>query len=204
VKFRTTHFAVVAIIAGMAFNLPSAFAMGSGANCVSTSGEVSNTGGDGSSCDAKSDGSGTATAKAKGDQGVADAVVENGGTASAKSKKGAFTDAEAQADCIAKARAGGKDGGSESFCTADGASSKAIAHQNAFSEAESDADCVTLAKSFGAHSVASATCSQPGSVNKAFATDGATAEATDTDPPDCDVSGGGHAKVVSSMGNCEK
>jgi|GEM_PF-6120941 len=196
--------ATIAIIA----LLSSPAAAGKGANCVSKSGVVSNQGTDGSTCEAQSDGSGRSIANSKkNSQSFAD--QENGGSSRADANRESFADAESSATCSSKATAQ-RDGEAESFCTKDGGIAKSTATKGSDQQhiasaiAEADEDCNANAKAAGPDSVADAVCSTPGGFARATASGGGLAEASDVDPPDCDVSGGGHAKVVSSAGNCEK
>ena len=179
-----------------------------GVSCTTGNGEDKNTAMNGATCDAKSDGTGTATAFAQGKDAGSDASVKTGGGSNATSSAkggGAFTDAETQAsNCPSSATATGG-GEAEAFCDkADGISTAIGRQKGSDGEADSESSCTTFAEAVGKGSVASAECFNPGGNASACASGGATAEALDNGPPDCDISHGGYAQVVSDGGNCCK
>ncbi len=172
-----------------------------GANCVSTSGDFMNVGGDGSSCDAFSDGSGKAKATAKGNSGANSEVV-SGDKATAVATDHSFAEAESQgSSCPAKATAN-HGASAASLCFGQGGSAQATASNGAdLARADAGAACKATAKATGAGSDAIAECSTPGGFVNATATNGGFAEGSDTDSPNC-VPNGGTAKVRSTGGNC--
>src|SRR5262249_60408858 len=162
---------------------------------------------------AKSDGTGKATAIAH-NTSTSDSLIANNGKARAVARNNSFSEAEAHADCEAKSNAR-HDGEAITFCFKDAPgsrgkgkkpaiTSRAIGRLGGAAESESDEDCTSFSRAIGSNSSANALCSKAGGVAKAWATDRGLAEASDTDPPDCDISGGGHARVESSAGNCNK
>lgn len=190
-----------AIFAAMVATLLGGSSVSAGVTCVSKSGPVSKTGGS-NICFAGSDGSSKATSTANGGA-TAIAAVANGGKAQASANgSDSLAEAHAEGACQAKSTASGPDIVSNSTCTVDGGSAKTVAAKGANASAESDEKCDASANSVGDGSVANANCSTAGGFVHSMATGGGVANGTDTDPPTCDTSHGGTARVRSSAGNC--
>src|SRR5262249_26051657 len=129
-----------------------------GAICESSSGDVNDTGTGGSICDAKSDGTGKATAIAH-NTSTSDSLVANNGKARAVARNNSFSEAEAHADCEAKSNAR-HDGEAITFCFKDAPgsrgkgkksaiTSRAIGRLGGAAESESDEDCTSFSRAIG-------------------------------------------------------
>src|SRR2546421_12275172 len=132
-------FAVIAASAVatlLAVNFPGTPAMAAGATCISTGGDVSHTGTDGSSCDANSDGTSGATAISARNS-TADATVKNGGPSTALSNVDSDAQSESDADCASRSIAtDGSD--ADSLCTKSGGKASAKGARGGSGTAESD------------------------------------------------------------------
>lgn len=175
--------------------------------CVSTGNDVKRVAGDFSDCEADSDGSNKAIAKAKGSS-EAKAFLITDGKAHAVAIKNAFAEAISSSggNSIAKAT----NGGAAQAVTSASGKAKATASDNANTpngggaHSFASANCTSDASAKGRGEIgagAEAHCSIDGSMVKATATNGGFAFGSDTDPPDCKP-GPGTAKVESPMGNC--
>ena len=175
---------------------------GAGAvTCKSTSGTVQHNGKNGTGCEADADGTSGVLATSKATGGAA-ASASAGHEAFAHAVAASDSGANATADgilavCVARAS---KDSGARSQCTA-GGEGNAIAHNNSGANAFALGNCKAKAVAVK-NSGANATCTGIGDV-EARATGGGGAQGSDTDPPVCDASGGGTAKVTSPAGNCK-
>jgi hypothetical protein len=196
---RAAALALLIAFASMPFVFVVAAEAREGAACKSSSGSVSHSGIDGSSCDANSDGSSAAHAVAT-DNSYASSAVLTGGGASAVAKGNSISTSTANSGGHSTSRASNS-GGATTYAQDRGVA-KATASGGAIAESGADARCKTMAHANGTTGTrAFALCNKNGGFVNATATNGGVATGSDTDPPIC-TPNGGSARVRSTGGNC--
>ena len=157
-------------------------------------------GGDGSECFAQSDGTGTATACAKGNKSSADAEPNTGGTATATARGGSISISSADNGGTSISHVSGAGGDGDATSDDKGtATTKATGGSEAHTQAFGKCDATATATG---GSFANAVCEHNGTHATAVATKGGHAEGFDDKSPICIANGVSTAKVRSTGGNC--